>query len=105
TRRRRRRERDDADIGVVDDGVTDLRTAARDEVDRARWETGLGHQLDQERRAPRRVAGRLEDDGVAGDERRYDLPARDRHREVPGRDDSSHTDRLTDAHGPLVREL
>ena len=39
---------------------------ARDEVDDAGREARLGHQLDEQRRAVRRVAGRLEDDGVAG---------------------------------------
>ena len=48
---------------------------------------------------------RLEHDRVAGDERRHHLPARDRHREVPGRDDPGHADRLADAHRPLVGQL
>ena len=71
----------------------------------SRREPGLGHQLDQERRAVGRVARRLENDGVAGDERRHHLPARDRDREVPGRDDPGHADRLADRHRPLVGQL
>ena len=39
------------------------------------------------------------------DERRHRLPARDRHREVPGRDDPGDAERLADAHRPLVGEL
>ena len=68
-------------------------------------EAGLGHQLDEQRRAMGRVARRLEDDGVAGHEGRHHLPARDRDREVPGRDDPGDPDRLADAHRPLVGQL
>ena len=42
---------------------------------------------------------------LPGDERRHHLPARDRHREVPGRDDPGDPDRLADAHRPLVGQL
>ena len=52
-----------------------------------------------------RVARRLEHDGVAGHERRHHLPARNRDREVPGRDDPGDPDRLADAHRPLVGQL
>ena len=79
--------------------------AAGHEVDDARREPGLGHQLDQERRAVRRVRRRLEDHDVAGDQGRHHLPARDGHREVPGRDDPGDAKRLADAHRPLVGEL
>ncbi len=53
----------------------------------------------------RRVRCRLEHDGVAGDQGRHHLPARDRNREVPGRDDPGHADRLADRHRPLVGQL
>ena len=79
--------------------------AAGHEVDDPRREAGLGHQLDEQRRAMRRVGRGLEDHGVAGDQRRHRLPARDRHREVPGRDDPGDPERLADAHRPLVGEL
>ena len=75
------------------------------EVDDPGREAGLGHQLDEQRRAMRRVARGLEDDRVAGHEGRHHLPARDRHREVPGRDDPGDADRLADAHRPLVGQL
>ncbi len=68
-------------------------------------EAGLGHQLDQERGAVGRVARRLEHDGVAADQGRHHLPARDRHREVPGGDDPGDPDRLADRHRPLVGQL
>ena len=53
----------------------------------------------------RRVGRRLEHDRVAGHECRHHLPARDGHREIPGRDDPGHADRLADAHRPLVGQL
>ena len=39
------------------------------------------------------------------DQRRHHLPARDRHREIPGRDDPGDADRLADAHRPLVGQF
>ena len=47
------RERDDGDVGALDDRIADLGAAPRHEVDDAGRETGLGHQLDDERRAMR----------------------------------------------------
>ena len=98
-------EGDDLHVRALDERVADVRAAAGDQVHGARREAGLGHQLDEQHRAVRRVAGRLEHDRVAGDERRHHLPARDRHREVPGRDDPDDADRLADAHRPLVGQL
>ena len=52
-----------------------------------------------------RIGRRLEHDRVPGHEGGHRLPARDRHREVPGRDDAGHAQRLADAHRPLVGQL
>jgi len=93
------------DIRVVDDRVADLRATSRHEIDRPGREAGLGHQLDQQGGAMRRVARWLEDDRVARDEGRHHLPARDRDGEIPGGDDPGDPDRLTDAHRPLVGQL
>ncbi len=103
--RRRAGERDDRDVGRIDDGVADLTAGAGHEVDDTGREAGLGHELDDERGAVRRVARRLEDHGVAGDQGGHHLPARDGHREVPGGDDAGHADRLADGHRPLVGQL
>ena len=51
-------------------------------------------QLGQPDRRQRRRARRLEDDRVAGRERRADLPDRHPHRVVPGRDLADDADRL-----------
>ena len=93
------------DVRAVDDRVPDLPAGAGHEVDDAGREAGLGHQLDEQRRAVGRVGRWLEHHGVAGDERGHRLPARDRHREVPGRDDAGDPERLADAHRPLVGQL
>ena len=77
-----------ADVRGIDDRVTDLAAGAGHEVHDPGREPRLGHELHEQRGAMRRVAGRLEDHGVAGHEGRHHLPARDRHREVPGRDDA-----------------
>ncbi len=98
-------EADDRNVRALDDGVAHLAAGAGHEVDGPGREARLDHELHEERRAVRRVARRLEHDGVAGHEGRHHLPARDRHREVPGRDDPGHADRLADAHRPLVGKL
>src|SRR5215218_2943823 len=104
-RRRAAGERDHRHVRAVDDRVAHLTTGAGDEVDDTRREPRLVHQLDEEGRAQRRVRARLEHDGVPGHERRHHLPARDRDREVPWRDDPRDSERLPDRHRPLVREL
>ena len=65
----------------------DLVAAAGDQVDDALRDAGLLEHLDEVQRRQRRLRRRLEDDGVAADQRRDDLPRRDRHREIPRRDD------------------
>ena len=50
--------------------------------------------LDEVHRGQRCQRGRLEDDGVAAHECRHDLPRRNRHREIPRRDDRAHPERL-----------
>jgi hypothetical protein len=53
-------------------------------------------QLDEPRRGQRRLLRRLEDDGVAGHERRRDLPGGDGDRVVPGHDQRHDAARLVD---------
>ncbi len=70
--------------------VTTLRTPAGN--------PGLRGQLGQPDRRDRRRAGRLEDDRVAGRERRADLPDRHPERVVPRRHLGHHPDRLAPDH-------
>ena len=52
-----------------------------------------------------RLLGRLEDDRVAREQRREDLPRRHGEREVPRRDHADDADGHAHAHRPLVRHL
>ena len=64
------RERHRLDRRMLHDRVADLASAAEHEVQHARREAALLEDLDDQRRGQRREARRLEDDGVARDERR-----------------------------------
>ena len=59
---------------------------------------GLRGQLGEAERAERSELGRLDDQAVAGGERRGRLPGRHHDREVPGQDRTDHPDRLADDH-------
>ncbi len=64
------------------------------DVDDAGRKAGLEGELAQPDRRQRGPAGRLEDAGVAGRQRRPELPAGHQHREVPGHDQAHDADRL-----------
>ena len=57
---------------------------------------GFERQLADAQRAERGQLGRLEDDGVAGGQRRREAPAGDGHGEVPGHDHAHDTQRLVE---------
>ncbi len=98
-------ERHDADVRMPDDPVPHLAAEPVHEVDDAVGHAGLDEQLHEALREHRRVVRGLEDDGVAADERRHDLPRRDGDGEVPRRDHADHADGLPDAHLELVGQL
>ncbi len=98
-------ERDDRHVRMAHEALTDRAPAAVDDVDDALRDPGLVQQLDEALAERGRVGRRLEDDGVARDERRQHLPGRNRDREVPGRDRADDPDRLADRHVELVPEL
>src|SRR5579864_4691342 len=78
----------EGDLGhlrVLDQGVADRRAAARDDVQDARRQAGLGRQLGELERRQRRVGGRLVHHRVAAGQRRRDLPQRLDEGEVPRR--------------------
>ena len=62
-------------------------------------------RLDEIQGRERRVLRGLDYRGVAGDQRGEELPRRDRHGEVPGRDHGADAQRLADGHGELVGQL
>ena len=67
-------DRDHPDLGVADELVADRRARARQDVDDAGRQV-LGEDLGEAQRGQRRPDRRLEDDRVAGRERRPELPA------------------------------
>ena len=98
----RARERDRVDVGVPADGLADGRAATGHDVEDARRQTRLGRQLGDAQQAQRRVAGRLDDHGVAGRQGRSELPGGHQGRVVPGDDRADHADRLAHDHGQRV---
>ena len=101
----RARERDHRHVGMANQAIADGAAAAVHDVDDALGDSGLVQQLDESLPQRGRIGRRLEDDRVAGDERRGDLPGRDRDREVPGRDRADDPDRHAHRHVELVAEL
>ena len=89
-------EADHVDARVVRQHLPDgRRIARRHDVEHARWDVGLlGGQAADERRAPRRIGGGLEDHGVARRECGRDLRQVEHEREVPRCDGADHTDGL-----------
>src|SRR5438093_1211906 len=85
--------------------VSQVSARAEHEVEHALRQTRLFENLDETDREQRGVRRRLEDNGIAEDERRHDLPGRDREGEVPRSDGRDYADRAPRAHGPLVGEL
>ena len=90
-------------IGCADQLAAGVAVAADDVEDARRQELrgDLGHQ----ERRDRRGVGRLEDDGVAGGQRRRDLPGRHHHRVVPGGDLRADADGLAADHRGVVGEV
>ena len=98
-------EGEPADHRVAGEGAAHDGAGAGDEVEHAGRQAGVHEALDQAQRRERRRRGRLEDDGVAVDERRRDLPRGDGDREVPRRDRGHHAERLAAAVQHGVRRV
>ena len=62
-------EGDPRHVGVLDQRHAHLGAAADHQIQRARRQPRVGERLDEVQRRVRRVGRRLEDDGVAGDQR------------------------------------
>ncbi len=91
--RRRSGERDLVDVGMRHECLADLR-AAVDDVHHARRQVGLGDDVGERQRRQRCGLGRLQYGGVAGGERRCQLPCRHQQREVPWHHLGGHAERL-----------
>ena len=84
-------------FGCADERVADRRARAGDDVEHA-GRQDLGRDLGQDQGGQRGPCRRLEDDRVAGRERRSDLPAGHHDRVVPRGDRGDHADRLAPDH-------
>ena len=98
-------EGDDPDVRMVHERIADLGAGPRDDVENPVGKAGLLEDLRELEHGGGRVRGRLDDDGVAADERRHGLPRRDRDRKVPRRDEPAHPDGLARRHRPFVLQL
>ena len=86
-------ERDLGDAGMLDERAPGLARAG-DDVEDAGREAGLLGEAQRLDHAGGRVLGRLDDDRVAGRERRPERVHRQQHRRVPGDDDPDDAERL-----------
>jgi hypothetical protein len=82
-----------------------FRAEAGHDVDHAFRDSCVSQRLHQVEGRERSVLGRLDHAGVAADHSGQQLPRRDGHGEVPGRDHAADADRLADGHGKLVGQL
>jgi len=98
-------EGDHGHVRVAHERVARLLAEAVHDLHDAFGQPGFVQQIDEALREQRRVLGRLQDDGVAADERRRKLPRGDRDREVPRRDRADDADRHAHAHHELVAQL
>ena len=98
-------EGDEAGFRVLDDGVAERGAGAGTEVDHAVGKAGFFEDLDETGGDGGRVARRLEDDGVAGDDGGGGHAGHDGEREVPGRDDGAHAERDIEEFVALARIL
>src|SRR5438105_3638796 len=95
-------ERDESHIFMFHQRLACFAPATCDEINDTFWYAGFFKALYKVDARERSVGRRLDDSRIAADKRRHQFPARDRHREVPGRDHSADANWLTDRHGELV---
>ncbi len=81
---------------VGDEPLADHAALAGDDRQHVLGQAGLEGELGDPDRGQRGELGGLEDDGVAGGQRRCHAPGQDRHREVPRHDDPDHAERLVE---------
>ena len=87
-------EGDLGDVRMLDEALPARAAGTNDDVDDAVRHPGLRGELGEAQRRQRRELGGLEHDGVAGGERRSELPRGDRQREVPRGDQTNDAQRL-----------
>ena len=96
-------ERDQGDVGMIDDRVADRAAAAGDDVEVLGGQAALVDQhLGQFDRAERCLAGRLEHDGTTGGDRRSELVGDEVEREVERGDRADDADRHAEGEAQLA---
>ena len=80
---------------MAGDGLANLWAGSRDQVEDARWQADLVHELGKNECVQRCHLARLEHDGAAGCQRRSHLGGDLVERIVPRRDGTDNPDRLT----------
>jgi hypothetical protein len=89
-------ERDGAHLRIRHERIAHVAAAAGDEIEHAFRNAGFVQDFDEFHAGERRLRRGLDHDGVAGHQRRRELPRRDRDGEVPRRDQRDDAERLTD---------
>ena len=90
-------ERDVARLRMRNDGVAETCAAAGAEVHHALGQAGFFEQLEELRGDRRRIARRLQDNGVAADDRGHRHPGHDGAGEIPRRNHGADAERNVDA--------
>ena len=98
-------EGDVARLGMRDDRVAEARAGAGAEVDHALGHAGFFEQFDKLRGDGRRVARRLQDDGVAADDRGQRHAGHDGAGEIPRRNHRAHAERNVHQRVALAGQL
>ena len=96
------RKADGAHIRVLHQRLPHRRAGSGDDIDHPRRQAGIHQRLHQVIGRERRVGGRLDDAGIAANQRREELPRGDGHGKIPRRNEPYHSHRHADAHGKLV---
>ncbi len=77
-------------------------TSAADHVEHPGWQVGFGHQLGELEAVDRGFLAGLDNDGVAGDQRRRQLAGNEEEREVPRQDAGHHPQGFTEQEDVLA---
>src|SRR5262249_49074178 len=83
---------------ILENGLADNLCRTRNDVENAGRKAGLIHDLHRRNIRQWRCTGRLHDYGITAQQRRSDLVAEERQREIPRHDRSANTDRLLNDH-------
>ncbi len=89
-------EHDLAHVGVGDEALPDHRPLARQHLEQVGGQARLDGEFAEPDRGQRRPLGRFDQHRVSGGQRGRETPCRDRHREVPRRDDTDDAQRLVE---------